>query len=392
MKNSIIMSAVFDASRRRGGVVHFIEVAECLSASGIHVTVVLPCYKPKSFYSDLFSPNIRLVLLPAPTKIKVIGYFIYEIIYCLWLVLFLDARKYDCLYQRTTLLNLACGVIAKFKKVSYILEVNGLIREETKHQRFPLPAILVIDLFHGLNLKLASHVITVTSGIKSILSKRYLVNPKKISVVSNGANPTLFNPSNPDFNILAGLQIDPSRIIIVYVGVFASWHGLSELRHAISCTSNHNISLVLLGDGPMFEEFCLWASQNKMHNVHLLGHVDYDLVSSYISIADYCYIGITKEPLEGGVSPLKFYEYIACGKNLICSDVPDINKIVKEHHLGYLFDGCNQLTDIFDSLAKPSSTSLSNTSKIRDAFLSTYTWSAISQQVARTIYPSVSAQ
>jgi glycosyltransferase involved in cell wall biosynthesis len=89
-------------------------------------------------------------------------------------------------------------------------------------------------------------------------------------------------------------------------------------------------------------------------------------------------MGLSKKPVDGGVSPLKFFEYMASGKAQIASDVPDINRIILENGIGSLFSEEEDLITIFDGLNKSNNF---DPEKIRELFLTKYSWETISRKV-----------
>ncbi len=368
------MSAVFDLAEKKGGVIHFLEIAENLSSLGNKVTVVLPKYQKNENYDNIFSKNISQKIFSLTSRSKAIGYIEFELRFFLWNLIYLKKKNFDIYYQRTTLLNLLSGLISVLRGIPYVLEVNGLIREEIRHQGIGSLVVYVVDLFHTLNLKISNHVFTVTKGIKDILANRYGLNIQKISVIENGANHLKFRIVDYSSNTANMLGLNKDSLVIGYVGVFANWHGIYELQQAIISTRNKSIRFILIGDGPLFCDFKAWLTVSKVDNVILTGYIDNNIIHQYISIFDYCYVGITKNPIHGGVSPLKFYEYIACGKNLICSDVPDINEIVVCNKLGYLFKNAQDLTKIFDILEKPLYSDLASPELTRNFFETKYSW------------------
>jgi glycosyltransferase involved in cell wall biosynthesis len=375
----VIYTGVLDVSEKKGGVIHFSEVANNLVKNGVDLLVVLPKYKCSSFYDGVFDEQVKVKYVNVSLFPKIIGYLFFEFSLFLFLFKKIVFKEIDVFYQRTTLLNFFCGLLVRSFGKRYIVELNGLIQEELEHQNVPAYQRKLILFFHKYNLRIAEIVITVTDGIKKYISIRYGLCSNKIHVVSNGANKSLFTLLPPDKELSKELKLQDSDIVLGYVGILMSWHALDILMSAYDKTVNPNIVLVIVGDGPLYDEIKAWSNlSRKKERIKLIGKVEYKRVAKYISIFDYCYMGLSKKPVDGGVSPLKFFEYMASGKAQIASDVPDINRIILENGIGSLFSEEEDLITIFDGLNKSNNF---DPEKIRELFLTKYSWETISRKV-----------
>lgn len=375
----VISSAVFDASEKKGGVIHYKEMMENLVDLNVDLTLILPQYQNIELYENVFDSKVDVKYINVSFLPKTLGYILFEVILFFILIKYFIFSKVDVFYQRTTLLNFFSGLLSKIFRVKYITELNGLILEEAKHQGIPSFQIKIINLFHKYNLKIADRIITVTDGIGRIIAERYKLDIEKIEVISNGANDTLFFPREKSQKLLKQFNFTNNDIVIGYLGILTSWHALEYLMDAFLITENTNLKLLIVGDGPLYNKMKIWIEKNNLHNrVIMTGKVEYNQVSEYVSIFDYCYMGISKEPLDGGVSPLKFFEYMASGKPMITSNVPDINYIVEKNELGIIFNNEKDLVEIFNNLELNNSFSAN---KINQVFRKSYSWKELTKKL-----------
>ena len=99
---------------------------------------------------------------------------------------------------------------------------------------------------------------------------------------------------------------------------------LSNLwNHSVIIKPRENkIKLFLLGSGDSFDKICeIIRTYNLQDTVKLHGWVDYDQVPEFISIADLCIVPLPDIDWWRVSSPLKLMEYIACGKNILLTDM-----------------------------------------------------------------------
>ena len=183
--------------------------------------------------------------------------------------------------------------------------------------------------------KLCDRIITVTDQIKNDIVQYYCVNPKKIIVIGNGVNTSLFTPHKKpvDLNITSLIS---KKFIVGFSGSLICWQGVDYLISAMSYVvkEKQNCHLVIVGDGPEKQnlEF-LTKKLNLTEYVTFIGNVDYNILPDYINLFKICIC--YKIPLKSGYSPLKLFEYMSCGKPIIASNVVGF-EVIAEKTLVYL--------------------------------------------------------
>lgn len=138
------------------------------------------------------------------------------------------------------------------------------------------------------------------------------LNPRTL-IVRNACEYTHFaTPADPCFRDERG------RKIIGYYGAIAEWFDL-ELLEAVA--RNFSDCLVL-----MVGNDTVGAADRLRHldNVHFTGEVPYDTLPFYLTAFDVCLMPFQVIPLTLATNPVKVYEYLSAGKDVVAIDLPEM--------------------------------------------------------------------
>jgi glycosyltransferase involved in cell wall biosynthesis len=140
-----------------------------------------------------------------------------------------------------------------------------------------------------------------------------------------------------------------SSPIVMYVGAVMDWFDWSLLE---ACARMRPAwQFVLIGPTNLPS-----AILNACRNIHYLGTKSPNQVPVYLKFADVCLIPFKLNELTKNVSPLKLYEYLACGKPVVSVAMPEVVAAVAEGAVaiaadasgfisaieGFLDHGCNK--------------------------------------------------
>ncbi len=204
-------------------------------------------------------------------------------------------------------------------KSPILLEANGIWSDEhgtSKIKKF------IIRVMEKYALNHASTVICVTEQIK----EEYLPIMKKrnnIFVVENGVDPDKFKPiPNARQSLISKYNIVAESKIVLFVGQFYAWQGIDILIESFKEVIKRipSAKLVLVGSGE--EEMKLKRSveiSKLTHNILFTGRILHEQIPTWISAADI--VVSLKRPMKSGYSPLKIYEYLACEKPVVATNV-----------------------------------------------------------------------
>jgi len=318
-------------SLHKGSVVHVREIIAGLRKLG-HEVGLIACSWGKFEKADSFY-NLHRFL-----GIKRQPYIISSVILFIYLLKVLP--KYDIIFARdyhTVIIALLPRIIFKKK---LIFEINGLANEE---QKLKIDSVVnrVLSSFirkaEKVATKYSDRIVSVTPQIASYLKSHFHCSPDKIEVISNAVNREIFHPIQDEASLLEWKRkfgIEREEKVVAFVGNLAPWQGVEYLVQVapLLISMVENIKFMVIGNGILRKG--LEAEVNRLGvSRHFLftGMVHYKQIPLYINIAD---IGvapfISKRNRKTGVSPLKVFEYMACGKPVVCSRVEGLEFIGSE--------------------------------------------------------------
>lgn len=227
--------------------------------------------------------------------------------------------RVDWVYERFALFQ-SLGARFARQGIPWILETNALLTEEASRER---SGVVLTGLARRWE-RAAYHSCTALIAISQALADRLVaemgVPREKVAVVPNGVDVHRFDPARVNTPRSAG------AFTVLFVGSLASWQGLDVLLRAAALVPEVHVTIA--GDGP--DRAALQAMAGE--RVTFLGRVAPSDVPALIAGADVCYSGHSAFR-----SPLKLYEYMAMGRPVISSAVPDAVAALVEGQSGFLF-------------------------------------------------------
>jgi glycosyltransferase involved in cell wall biosynthesis len=244
-------------------------------------------------------------------------------------------RAPDLVYERYAVFQ-ALGRPFQARGTPWVLETQGLFFHEARHDR---KSIALGGLARRLELAAyrdADVVVAVTEVLKGLLIREARVDPAKIVVVPNGVDTQRFVPADEG-------RVSPRlRPTIGFVGGLLRWQGLDRLLEALAQLrgAGREFDLVIVGDGEERANLTSLATARGLQDrVSFLGRVDGDRVPELIRGFDVGFSGHLPSALGGMYhSPLKIYEYMACGIPVVASDFADARAVVAGKGTGFLFE------------------------------------------------------
>ncbi len=313
---------------RDGSTIHRWELARNLSKLGHEVQVMS--------YTNIKPEGVRTYTLSKKSKIK----------YIIHLTRLVKLHHFDIIYTRNIVIGSIGLLLKKVWKSKLILEINGISSDErrliekqlTKREKLNSIKIIFFGYFGIFIIKKADAIIAVTPGIKNYLID-HGVDKTKIWVIKNGANTELFKPIE-DSNVLKelknGLHINNDEKVVLFVGYLAPWQGVEYLLRAapLIIKENSKTKFVIVGNGALRVKLESLSKELGIgQNVLFTGAIHYDKVPLYLNISDVCIV--LKRKMRSGYSPLKLYEYMACGKPVIATNTEGF-EILEQYNAGIL--------------------------------------------------------
>ncbi len=256
-----------------------------------------------------------------------------------------ESQKVDVLYIRATAFGLGPLFFARHKEIAAFLEINGAWSAEQalSRSRFSIWKRFWVAPIHWLraasiNLacRLAGKIIVVTPQLATYLRDKGIPEDK-IWIVPNGVNVSEFRPKET-LAIRQQLGLDTRAQIIGYAGSLAAWQGVETLIQAFAEIPSEAESLrrlMIVGDGAEHSRLLECAQATGCADrVDFLGFQPYDQIPNFLNACDL--LVAPKLALSSGFSTLKVFEYMACGRPVVASDLPGL-EIVEQARAGLLF-------------------------------------------------------
>lgn len=174
-----------------------------------------------------------------------------------------------------------------------------------------------------------SHIVFTTSA--GLYNKLIKIN-KKTFLVPNGAEFEHFNKASKPLDIPNEMR-DISHPIFGFVGVIHTWVDIDLIEFLAKEKPQWSFVLIgPVGAGVSIEKL------KALSNIYHLGRIDHKVLPEYVSQFDVCLNIFYKNRLSENVSPLKFYEYLATGKPIISTSMPQVEEYSDVVYIGKDYD------------------------------------------------------
>ena len=332
--NEMKVDMLYDLQLEGHGAVttHTMELFENLKKIGNEVDLFVPA-KPKDAAPYKQASISLLPILNIPLLHGVSYQLVLFFYYLLYLI---KHTKPDVIYARISMLTISPLMLSKLLKIPYVVEINGLGIDEMKLSNTSKLLIQLYKINEKLNYKHAKKIVAVTQGVKEGIKELYNIPDDKIAVIENGANTDLFRPMNRE-KARKELKIDDNCKYIGFSGAFSRWHGLEDLVKSapLILKEVENTKFLLVGDGELKGQIVQTVSDlNLTDKFIFINRVPYEEVPKYVNAFNVCVI-LKNKDIPG--SPLKLWEYLACGKPVVATNTQDF-KALEEYNAGVLVD------------------------------------------------------
>jgi hypothetical protein len=190
------------------------------------------------------------------------------------------------------------------------------------------------------NLIKKANLIFVASSYlyKNILKTR----TDNVYLIGNGVDVDHFRKAMTDISIPDDIA-KIKKPIVGYVGALSDWVDFDIIR-AIS-RQYPDLSIVLVG--PEFPGAKSEIESLKQYpNIFILGARPYEILPNYLRAFEICIIPFKINELTLSSNPIKFYEYISSGKNVISVNLPEVKPFDRVIHIADNLDEFLQFVPI----------------------------------------------
>lgn len=175
------------------------------------------------------------------------------------------------------------------------------------------------ELMFRATLKLAAKhfdgVSYITQALRDYCQKKYRLPSHRTEIWSSGVDLDIFKP---------GEQKGSSKIFrIIYHGSIAENRGLDNAIKAVSLLKNEPVELIFLGTGTGLNKLKNLVGKLGLEGkVLFYSPVPHRVVASHIRQASAGILPLPRVDDWNVSSPLKLFEYLACGKPVIVTKIP----------------------------------------------------------------------
>jgi colanic acid biosynthesis glycosyl transferase WcaI len=183
-----------------------------------------------------------------------------------------------------------------------------------------------------LLLRSAWKISTVTHHFMKHFESRGIPSGR-ITFLPNGADTQLLSPKAPCVEYLDDWNLR-DKIVFVYVGTHAYYHGLDTLicAAAILKTEPH-IRIVMVGDGPERERLRQLATDQRLDNI-VFASASYARTADVYSVAYAAIATLRNVPVAEGMRLSKVFPALSCGVPVIYSGKGEAAQLLDQNDCG----------------------------------------------------------
>ena len=308
-----------------GQSVHIEELVAAFRKTGHEVIVIGPgLYQNASFGSESAALGMARRLLPR--ALVELAEIFYNVPSFVRLRRGYYGFKPNIVYERYNLYHLAGALLKRRYGVPLYLEVNAPLAEE----RARFGGLALRRIARGLERmvwRTADRVFVVTEVLGDLVASAGVAR-ERITVIPNGVDRDAF-PVRPYKAPLA------ETVTIGFVGFVRDWHGLDSVIAGLAEHTGTRARLVIAGEGPARSAL---ESQAEIlgvtDRVQFVGLAEREAIPELLQTFD-----IAVQPRAVSyASPLKLFEYLACGRAIVAPDQANIREILNDGETALLFD------------------------------------------------------
>lgn len=301
-----------------GATVKIWDLANNFSKLGHDVVLFLPKY-------HFNTNNIHFKVVEIPfLNLPFLRSLSFNFFLTFFLMRFFFKTHPDIIYARR-MGSIIPGIYARLVKAVFFYEVNDDPYKKTYHEgsltAFRIQSY-ISEKQDKINLKLCRRAFVITKEISEKIQK---VNPDlevdKLIVMPSGANIDLFKPMSRQ-ECRVHLSIQPNKKYVGFAGTLLKHQGIEVLinaSHAI-LKKESSAAFLVVGEGPMKEIWMKEVERQGLKDCFIFaGQVDYEDMPHWIGAMDIC---VAPFLCSAGLrSPVKIFDYMACGRPVVASNI-----------------------------------------------------------------------
>lgn len=247
-------------------------------------------------------------------------------------------RPYDLIHDRGYLFGGSGGNEGRVAGVPVVLQIddNWPLSEAmaSRLAQFDLYQSAALRSCHN-QLENATAGFAVSATLRAQAQDWHPMAEEKLEVIPNGAHLDTFNPQAEPLGIRPRLGLSDDTPLALFVGAMGPWHGTDQLAEvARKLADLEPAGHVVVAGGGSEKWATVGHEKASPKNLHWLGRLP---VQDIPRLMVECQVGLTPYPdRDFGFSPLKVFEYFACGLPVVASRLPSTQEVIDDGASGLL--------------------------------------------------------
>jgi glycosyltransferase involved in cell wall biosynthesis len=287
-----------------------------------------------------------------------------------------EAHPPDVIYERASLYATAGATLAREWKRPHVVELNAPLALEQATYRGTSFGDLAALAERWL-LTQADAVLTVSAPLREYVIALG-VDADRVHVHPNGVDAALFHPAPIEGDAPACRSANEGPVL-GFLGGLRPWHGVEVLPDVLARLLPHHpgLRLVIVGEGPLRADLERDVRERGLSgSVVFTGSVPHERAADVLREFNIALAPYPRIEHDFYFSPLKVFEYMACGLPVVAARVGQIAEVIQHGETGLLYSAgdVEALTAACDRLlAEPSLRRRLGQAAAREV-LGRYTW------------------
>lgn len=227
----------------------------------------------------------------------------------------------DIIYMRRSM-TFVPAVASLILGLPFFFEVNDdPYRRDARSSGAYIRYIFSLFLDH-FNILIARRIFIISEHIANNIYRHFpFISKKKIVITESGTNTVLFYPMDKK-HAASTTGLDSDNLYLTFVGTLLPHQGIDTLLESahLIIDAFPESRFLIIGEGPMKIVWQRMALTKNLKRFFIFtGQIPYEQVPAWIGVSDICLAPYRKD--AGLRSPVKIYDYMACARPVVASDI-----------------------------------------------------------------------
>ncbi len=334
---------------------------ERLSARGHEVIVVdfeihytswpnAPLVAPRMEWSDVSRVNPQAhvrVIRPATVRLPGLARIISLVTFYRELARIVRSFRPDLIVDYAITTGVSALVIARSQRIPFVMHVIDALHTLAPH-RWIWP---LARSFEALLLRNADATIYINEVLKDY-GVTLGARRQAASTVRTGVDLERFHPSWDASELRRKWSIAPDDVLLVFTGWLYHFSGVDTIMHMLPDIPP-TLKMLVVGSGEAENRLQALRDSLGLHDrIVFTGRQKYESMPDFMTAADVCLMCSDLNPITRHIVPIKTFEYLACGRAVLASELPGVMREVPPGN-GIIYAPKNELLPALQRLLDP---------------------------------------